>query len=262
MEVVEETIQPTVCCSTCQAPLKGDERFCGNCGSEVKTNEEEALSQTPYAIAPAMWYYLVTLVLLAAYQFTPIAPEGFSGSVIISFIYAGIVIGFWIYFRKSVAQKFRFRGLRIGVILAIVSCALAAASVVSAVADYINFTVLDDVYYSPYIYEDTANPFLWTVILTCIFPAVMEEVAFRGFLFDNIRTLTSEKGTLYVTSFLFGILHLSPLALLWLIPLGLVFGWLRLRYNTLWYSMIAHFSYNFFISIIEYYTLQGENPEF
>lgn len=251
MEIAEEEVEQTLCCNTCQAPLSGSERFCGNCGNEVKAEVAKS-TPTPDAIAPAAWYYFATLILLASYKFTSAFPEGFTGSVLISVIDAVIVIGFWIHFRQSIASVFQLRGIRVGVILAIICCALGAAVVVSFAAEFISFAVLDDVYYSPYLYEDTTNPFLWTVIFTCVFPAVVEEVAFRGFLFENIRTLTSDKGALYVTSFLFGILHLSVLSLFWLIPLGLAFGWLRLRYNTLWYGIIAHFSYNFFVSILEY----------
>jgi len=253
MEVAEEAVEETLYCNTCQAPLKGTETFCGNCGTEIKSQATTPIQSTN-DIAPAMWYYFVTLVLLATYKLTDAFPGGFVGCLIISIIDAAIVVGFWIHFRHIVASQFNFGRIRPGVILAILCCALGAAAIVSVVADFINLAVLEDIYYSPYLFEDTDNPFLWTIILTCVFPAVFEEVAFRGFLFENIRTLTSDKGALYVTSFLFGILHLSALSLLWLIPLGLVFGWLRLRYNTLWYGMIAHFSYNLFISMFEYYS--------
>ncbi len=256
MEVSEGTVESIACCSKCETPLKGDERFCGNCGSEIGSLLPEAAYQTPDALTPAMLYYFVTLVLLATYKFTPIFPEGLHGSIVISALDAAVVIGFWIYLWRTVESIFSLRGIRVGIVAAIIGGTLVAAALVSLVADYINLTVLEDVYYSPYLFEDTANPFLWTVILTCVFPAVMEEVAFRGFLFENIKALTSEKGALYVTSFLFGILHLSAISLLWLIPLGLAFGWLRMRFNTLWYSIIAHFAYNFFISIIEYYSFQ------
>ena len=47
-------------------------------------------------------------------------------------------------------------------------------------------------------------------------------------------------------------IHLSIISLLWLVPLGLVLGFLRGKYNTLWYGMVAHFTYNFAITIFEF----------
>ena len=47
-------------------------------------------------------------------------------------------------------------------------------------------------------------------------------------------------------------MHLQIISLLWLIPIGLVFGLLRNKYNTLWYGVIGHFVYNFSITVYEF----------
>jgi len=41
-------------------------------------------------------------------------------------------------------------------------------------------------------------------------------------------------------------------SLLWLVPIGLAFGYLRDKHNTLWYGMIGHFAYNFSITFFEF----------
>jgi membrane protease YdiL (CAAX protease family) len=39
-----------------------------------------------------------------------------------------------------------------------------------------------------------------------------------------------------------------------------VFGYLRARYRTLWYSIFAHFTYNTSIVLIEYFNLWPLSP--
>ncbi|HYF70621.1 MAG TPA: CPBP family intramembrane glutamic endopeptidase [Ohtaekwangia sp.] len=89
--------------------------------------------------------------------------------------------------------------------------------------------------------------------MSCILPAVFEEVAFRGFMFTNLQAVTNTKSVIYITAFLFGVIHLSFISLLWLIPIGIVFAVLRARYNTLWYGVVGHFTYNFTITLIEFW---------
>jgi membrane protease YdiL (CAAX protease family) len=131
--------------------------------------------------------------------------------------------------------------------------ALLGAVIVTLVASLIEVSIYEDVYYNPYLFHDTSNPFIWSVIMICVQPAIFEEVAFRGFLFNNLEKITAEKSAIYITGFLFGIIHLSFISLLWLVPIGLVFAMMRLKYNTLWYGIVGHFSYNLFITVIEFW---------
>jgi uncharacterized protein len=130
--------------------------------------------------------------------------------------------------------------------------AITGGFMVSFFAKIINVSIFDDIYYNPYLFQDTAQPFLWAIVITCVQPAIFEEVAFRGFLYTNLQTLTSSLNAVYVTAFMFGVLHLSFISLLWLVPIGLIFAWLRMKYNTLWYGIAGHFFYNFTIMVIEF----------
>ncbi|TXH26639.1 MAG: CPBP family intramembrane metalloprotease [Cyclobacteriaceae bacterium] len=48
-------------------------------------------------------------------------------------------------------------------------------------------------------------------------------------------------------------MHLAFISLIWLIPIGLAFGFLRSRYNTIWYGIVGHFVYNFCITVYEFW---------
>lgn len=130
--------------------------------------------------------------------------------------------------------------------------ALLGSVIISWIANIIQISISDDVFYNPYLFQDTGSPFLLATLFICVQPAIFEEVAFRGFLFTNIQKIASPLGAVYVTSFLFGIIHLAVISLLWLVPIGLAFAFLRLKYNIIWYGVIGHFTYNLGITILEF----------
>jgi membrane protease YdiL (CAAX protease family) len=176
---------------------------------------------------------------------------------IVSLLDVALVIIFWIIYFKELKPLFSLDRIDPGVMALTVACAAVGAIVVTALAEVIEFSIQDDVYYSTYFFEDTSNPFLWAVFFICIQPAVFEEVAFRGFLYSNLEKVTTPNSAIYITAFVFGIIHLSIISMLWLVPLGLIFAYMRMKYNTLWYGIIGHFTYNFVITIIDFWGVIG-----
>lgn len=133
--------------------------------------------------------------------------------------------------------------------------AIVAASVVSIIADFINQALFFDNYSDIYVYMETPFPLLFATIFSCAIPAVFEEMAFRGFLFDIIEENSTQVSAWIVTSILFAIIHLSVIGLIWYIPLGFAAGYVRFKYKSIVYCMLLHFVYNFTITLIEYYNV-------
>ena len=231
-----------------------DATFCPVCGKPIVEEVTESINAFEF-LGPSLLYYFGTLCLLGLFKLTTFFPEGFAGMAWISAIDIIIVIGFWVAFSERVNNLFVLTNIKIIVIGYVIAGAIISGFAVSILANLINITINDDVFYNYYLFEDTHYPELFAVLFICVQPAIFEEVAFRGFLFNNIQELSSSQTAIYVTSFLFGILHLTFISLIWLVPLGLVFAILRSKYNTLWYGMIGHFIYNFTILSIEYFQL-------
>lgn len=252
--IAESTASESVC-ANCGVSVKITDTFCSQCGRELKTTAPRIREDVFTTLTPSLLFYFGTLILLMVYKFTPAFPDGFEGQLAISVLDIGIVIAFWIYAKRELAPLFSLSGLRIKLILLTVIGALAGSVVISLVADWINVSISDDVFYNPYLFEDTTFPLLISILFICVQPAIFEEVAFRGFLFSNLEKVTSPAGAVYISSFIFGLLHLAFISLLWLVPIGLAFAFLRLRYNTLWYGIIGHFIYNLGITLIEFYQL-------
>jgi uncharacterized protein len=242
-------------CPQCNGAVVPTDRFCGHCGKEVITHSENLVVQNDVlrTLTPTLSYYFITLVLLATYKLTDIFPHGFEGLAIISAIDIVFVIVFWTFYFEEMKPLFSLRGLRLGVMSLTIVGAAVAGILVTGLANVIQFSIQDDVFYSTYLFEDTSNPFLWAVLFICIQPALFEEVTFRGFLYSNLSKVTSARSAIYITGFIFGIIHLAVISMLWLVPLGVIFAFMRMKYNTLWYGIAGHFTYNFVITLIDFW---------
>lgn len=243
--------EPT--CSKCGTVINPSATFCGNCGAELTRENHAAVREDVFSIlSPALGYYFVTLFLLAMYKLTDIFPDGFEGLAIVTFLDITVVIVFFIYQFEAMKPVLSFKGFSFTVAALTIAGALAGSVFISWFARLIEISISDDVFYNPYLFQDTQQPFLFSILFICVQPAIFEEVAFRGFLYTNVEKVSSALGAVYVTSFIFGIIHLAFISLIWLVPIGLAFAFLRRKYNILWYGVIGHFTYNFGIIALEF----------
>jgi len=95
--------------------------------------------------------------------------------------------------------------------------------------------------------------FLFNIFMIGILPAVGEEFMFRGLLqkllrdwFKNIHI------AIFITGFLFGVMHLQFYGLLPRMILGVIFGYLFYWSGTIWVPVFAHFVNNSGAIIISY----------
>jgi membrane protease YdiL (CAAX protease family) len=239
-------------CIGCGGEIRPEDRFCGSCGTSLIADDAQPSRDAFTVLTPSLVYYFLTLTLLAAYKLTDIFDAGFESFLGVTIADTLIIIIFWIIARKDLAPLFAFKGIRISVVLLTIAGAILGCLVVSITADFINVSLFESTFSDAWLFEETSAPLLYAVIFTCVQPAIFEEVAFRGFLFNNIQQVTTPSGAVYITAFIFGIIHLAVISMLWLVPLGLIFGILRAKYNTLWYGVIGHFTYNLGFVLLEH----------
>ena len=241
--------------SALRSDCPGRRQFCGTCGKEIVAAQYNALSYREDAftiLSPTLAYYGITLLLLATYKLTTLFPDGFEGMVAITIIDTIIVLAFSALFFRQLKPLFSFENVRPKLVAMIVTCAIGGAVVVSVVADLINISISEDVFYSTYLFEDTNHPLLFAILFIAVHPAIFEEIAFVDSCTIMYHDWQRHQNAIYITGFVFGIIHLAIISMLWLVPIGIIFAWLRWKYNTLWYGMIGHFVYNFCITVIEY----------
>ncbi|HEX6810596.1 MAG TPA: type II CAAX endopeptidase family protein [Planctomycetota bacterium] len=89
------------------------------------------------------------------------------------------------------------------------------------------------------------------VVLVVLCPAVVEELAFRGFLLERLEPLIGRRDALLLQAALFAILHMLPAMLPSHFWMGLVLGVVRIRTGSLVPCMCVHGAWNLFVLIEE-----------
>ncbi len=98
------------------------------------------------------------------------------------------------------------------------------------------------------------NTFYWFIINVAILaflPCVLEEMIFRGTIFNGLRCKGFVFATL-ISSLMFAIVHLSVKQFVFPFVMGVVFCFIFEKTGSLIYSMITHFCNNFIVLLISY----------
>ncbi len=62
------------------------------------------------------------------------------------------------------------------------------------------------------------------IFFVAVMPALFEELAYRGFVLEKLLQVVDKKQAIFISAFLFAIMHMSFISLFWLIPFALLFG--------------------------------------
>jgi membrane protease YdiL (CAAX protease family) len=82
---------------------------------------------------------------------------------------------------------------------------------------------------------------LFMVVSICFVAPITEELIFRGVLWRFLERFFNNKSyVLIITSVLFALAHSDPYHMMGVFPIGLFMGWLRLRSNSIFPSMLGH----------------------
>jgi membrane protease YdiL (CAAX protease family) len=104
--------------------------------------------------------------------------------------------------------------------------------------------------------EATPLSFLLNLIMSAVLPALLEEVAFRGFVLQSVRKL-GDPAAIVISALLFGAMHEN----IWQIPfatmVGLILGWIVVKTENIWIAVIIHFLNNTVATVTEYIDLQS-----
>ncbi|MBI5842743.1 MAG: CPBP family intramembrane metalloprotease [Chloroflexi bacterium] len=86
----------------------------------------------------------------------------------------------------------------------------------------------------------------WFLFVGIILAPLVEEIFFRGFLFQGFREKMGWLKAALLSSLIFSASHLDPAALIPTFVLGFTFSYIFHRTNSLWPGMILHFTVNSF----------------
>jgi membrane protease YdiL (CAAX protease family) len=97
----------------------------------------------------------------------------------------------------------------------------------------------------------TPVEFAWVLVVVAVTPALCEEFFFRGHFQRTLERTFGWKSVL-IAGVIFGLFHFQPLGLMSLSILGLFFGYVYYRSQSILTSMAAHFTNNAIILFFDY----------
>ena len=82
------------------------------------------------------------------------------------------------------------------------------------------------------------------VLAVAVYPAVVEELAFRGLIVPRLGRVMTGGQTVAVSGAMFAVLHLNVTAVPVLLPIGVLLAVLRRRSGSLWPCILMHLTHN------------------
>jgi len=95
------------------------------------------------------------------------------------------------------------------------------------------------------IFNKLESP-VWFFLVGAVFAPIVEEIFFRGFLFQGFRQKYGWVNAALLSSAVFAVAHLDPVALIPTFVLGAVLAYVYHRSNSVWPGVILHFLVNAF----------------
>ena len=93
------------------------------------------------------------------------------------------------------------------------------------------------------IFEEIGSP-IWLFLVGVVCAPLVQEIFFRGFLFQGFRQRYGWANAMLLSSGIFAAAHLDPVALIPTFILGNVLAYVYHRSNSVWPGMILHFLVN------------------
>jgi membrane protease YdiL (CAAX protease family) len=94
------------------------------------------------------------------------------------------------------------------------------------------------------MWVDAGYGWAGAALATVMFPAVFEELAFRGLIVPRLARVMSGGETAVVSGAMFAVLHLDAGRVPFLLPMGIALAVLRRRSGSLWPCVLMHLSHN------------------
>lgn len=103
-------------------------------------------------------------------------------------------------------------------------------------------------------YSQGYSSFVFTFLCIAVFVPIMEELMFRGFVLDLASEAYGKWASILISAIFFAVIHplyiLTVLNAFWA---GLIYGYIRIKTNSLWPSILLHSAWNAHVIIIQFF---------
>ena len=239
-------------CRTCGAPWDAAWEYCHHCFVRASA---PAPARFPGAEGPSVGAALALYFTLLAASAVGLLAAAFDAGVLeveftITAVHTAIVLGFCAYAWRDIlpalARRVAPAWFPASLGLGVLTFLLATGFVELLQA----LTGMPELEYTPTFFK--AGYGWWLVVLmVCIQPGVIEELAFRGVIQSALGRVLAPREVIAVGAMLFMALHLTPPSFPHLLVIGLVLGYLRHRTGSLLPGMLMHFTHNLLCVVAE-----------
>jgi membrane protease YdiL (CAAX protease family) len=239
-------------CDACNSEVKGYHRFCYNCGEYLGSDGTKISLFNNANLQSAFGFFIVYLFVCLVVQTTNWF-NNYDQLFWVELFLAAFTLYHVFKNFKAIKPLLKFHNFNVIRLAGCISLAAIGSVVVNIIITKLNFSFFgtDTSYYSRYsIYSMPAVIMIYSIAL---YPAIFEELAFRGVLYNYLDTFLDQRVVVIVTGFTFGIMHLSFISLFWLVPFGILVGVMRKRFGTIWYGVIFHFTFNLIAVLFDLY---------
>ena len=243
-------------CTNCNAPVKAHHRFCYNCGAYQGADADTINLFNNSYLQSAFFFFIVYLFICLMVHFTNWFDD-YDKLFWIEIFLAAFTVYHVLRNYKDMKYVLRFNNFLWGRVVGVAGLAMMFSTVVSYIVAKTNtsFFGTQVSYYSRYsVYAMPVTVMIYSVALN---PAIFEELAFRGVLYNYLNKFLNERLVVIVTGVVFAVIHLNFFSLFWLVPFGLLIGLIRKRFDTIWYGVIFHFVFNLVACLFDLYN-QGK----
>ena len=243
-------------CQQCDSQIALTSSFCSVCGKSQNTSDLEYLDQRKQHLKYIGFFLAVELLMciLACTVYSSLTSILFFDGV-----FALSAVLFFILLGSDGIKLLKWPRFSILKLLGVTVFAVAFSYGVNQIIPWINtniFNTAETSYSLQYIEHPYGNYIM--IFSIAIMPAIFEELAYRGYLMEKFLKIMGKKETIYLSAFLFFLMHFSIASIFWMIPFAIILAEIRIRENTLWYGIIAHFCFNFTTCILDIYGFYGE----
>jgi len=230
-------------CTKCGESLDINSNFCNKCGEKQNTDANPDFVISKIYLEQLALFFGIDLLVCSLGSFVDYFKQ-LSWFLIADLIMAFSAIVFFMLNWTENKLLLHWKSFSISKLGFFIIIAVASSCIVHYVADWLNLVIYNknEHYYEQFKGSILGSAFL--IFFTAITPALFEELGYRGFMLSALLKFTDKEQAIYITSFLFAIIHLSFVSLFWLIPFALLLGFTRVKENTIWYGVFFHFTFN------------------
>jgi uncharacterized protein len=109
------------------------------------------------------------------------------------------------------------------------------------------------------VHSDSLPELFFVIFVVAIVPAIAEEFLFRGLIQSTFNRIMPPMVAAMLAGIIFGLYHVNPFEVLPLVGLGIFFGILRYRSQSLVVPMAAHFFNNVLAVLAGYFGMENDN---